>query len=100
MKTGNVANDIYIEEEMKNQKAHEEVKAAKEEKIAARQAQIDATTDLLADTEEVTNTTQGPESCRPIVPSARTSSRRRRQTTGPPGGGGALPIFPAWRSTT
>ena len=55
VKTGNVANDIYIEEEMKNQKAHEEVKAAKEEKIAARQAQIDATTDLLADTEELTS---------------------------------------------
>ena len=100
MKTGNVANDIYIEEETKHQKAYEEVKAAKEEKIAARQAQIDATTDLLADTEEVTNTTQGPESCRPIVPRTRSSSRRRRQAVHAGRGGGALPIFPAWRSTT
>jgi len=39
-------------EEMANQKAYEDLKAAKEEEIAAGQAQIDAKTQELADTDE------------------------------------------------
>merc|ERR1712100_280570 len=39
-------------EEMANQKAYEELKAAKEEEIAAGQAQIDSKTQELADTDE------------------------------------------------
>merc|ERR1711977_539775 len=39
-------------EEMSNQKAYEELKAAKEEEIAAGQAQIDSKTQELADTDE------------------------------------------------
>jgi hypothetical protein len=39
-------------EEGANQKAYEELKAAKEEEIAAGQAQIDAKTTELADTDE------------------------------------------------
>merc|ERR1712151_167369 len=39
-------------EEMENQKAYEDLKAAKEEEIAAGQAQIDKKTDQLADTDE------------------------------------------------
>merc|ERR1711912_51356 len=39
-------------EEMANQKAYEELKAAKEEEIAAGQAQLDAKTQELADTDE------------------------------------------------
>ena len=39
-------------EEMANQKAYEEVKAAKEDEIAAGQSQIDAKTQELADTDE------------------------------------------------
>merc|ERR1711897_73437 len=40
------------EEEMKNQKAYEELKKAKEDEIAAGQAQIDKKTSELADTDE------------------------------------------------
>merc|ERR1719393_953907 len=39
-------------EEMANQKAYEDLKAAKEEEIAAGQAQIDSKTQELADTDE------------------------------------------------
>eukprot|EP00972_Heterocapsa_arctica_P047992 7079020-Heterocapsa_arctica.AAC.1 len=39
-------------EEMANQKAYEDLKAAKYEEIAAGQAQIDAKTGELADTDE------------------------------------------------
>ena len=39
-------------EEMANQKAYEDLKAAKEEEIAAGQAQIDTKTQDLADTDE------------------------------------------------
>merc|ERR1719326_55860 len=39
-------------DEMANQKAYEDLKAAKEEEIAAGQAQIDAKTQELADTDE------------------------------------------------
>merc|ERR1711934_555739 len=39
-------------EEMANQKAYEELKAAKEDEIAAGQAQIDSKTQELADTDE------------------------------------------------
>ena len=39
-------------EEMANQKAYEDLKAAKEEEIAAGQAQIDTKAQELADTDE------------------------------------------------
>merc|ERR1712072_1602665 len=42
----------FQKEEMANQKAYEELKAAKEDEIAAGQAQIDKKTEQLADTDE------------------------------------------------